>query len=77
MKDFLRNTFSGKDNLTPDFIRILGFMTVATALGLQIYVVVIKSQPLDLQQFGLGMGAVFATLGAALKLKETTEPEVK
>ena len=44
------------------------------ALGLQIYVVVWKGQPFDLQAFGIGMGALCASVGAALNLKAKTEP---
>jgi hypothetical protein len=30
-----------------------------------------------LQDYGIGMGALFAAVGGALKLKESTEPAVK
>jgi len=74
MKTILTQLLTGKDNQTHDIVRWLGMLTVLEALGLTIYVVVIRGQPLDLQQFGIGMGAVFTTLGIALKLKESTEP---
>lgn len=74
MKQTLVQLFTGKDNYTHDLVRWLGALTVLVALGLTIYVVVWRRQCFDLQQFGIGMGAVFAALGTALKLKETTEP---
>ena len=75
MKDIIKQLLTGKDNQTHDFVRWLGVLAVLVALGLTVYVVVWRSQPFDLQQFGVGMGSVFAALGAALKLKETTEPQ--
>ncbi|MEX3628323.1 MAG: hypothetical protein VB138_01455 [Burkholderia sp.] len=75
MKDIIKQLLTGKDNQTHDFVRWLGVLAVLVALGLTVYVVVWRGQPFDLQRFGVGMGSVFAALGAALKLKETTEPQ--
>lgn len=75
MKEIIKQLLTGKDNQTHDFVRWLGVLAVFVALGLTVYVVVWRGQPFDLQQFGVGMGSVFAALGAALKLKETTEPQ--
>jgi preprotein translocase subunit SecG len=75
MKEIIKQLLTGKDNQTHDFVRWLGVLAVLVALGLTVYVVVWRGQPFDLQQFGVGMGSVFAALGAALKLKETTEPQ--
>lgn len=44
-------------------------------LCLQIYVVVWKGDKFDLQQFGIGLAAMFTGFGAAIKLKENAEPE--
>ncbi len=74
MKDIINQLLTGKDNHTHDFVRWLGVLSVLVALVLTVYVVVWRSQIFDLQQFGIGMGSVFAAIGAALKLKETTEP---
>ncbi len=74
MMQLLHNMMTGKDNVTYDFVRVLGILTVLVALGLQVYSVVIKGEVFSAWTFGTGMGAVFATLGAALKIKETTEP---
>ena len=71
----LTQLLTGQDNRTHDFMRWIGLGGALTALGLQIYVVVWKGQPFDLQAFGIGFGALCASVGAALRLKETTEPK--
>lgn len=73
--DVARQMLTGKDNATHDFMRWLGLLGGLTALGLQIYVVAFRDQAFDLQAFGIGMGALFASLGAALGLKKDTEPQ--
>jgi hypothetical protein len=66
---------TGADNVTHDFMRWIGLGGALTALCLQVYVVVLKGQPFDLLTFGTGFGALCASVGAALRLKETTEPK--
>lgn len=70
-----RQLLTGADNQTHDFMRWVGLAGALTALGLQIYVVVWRGQPFDLQAFGIGMGALCASVGAALGLKKDTEPK--
>jgi hypothetical protein len=70
----LRDMLTGKDNETHDFMRWLGMLGGLTALGLQIYAVVSKGQPFDMQAFGIGLGALVAGVGAALGMKKDTEP---
>ena len=74
MKNIITQLLTGKDGYTHDVVRWLGVLAVLVALGLAIYVVAWKNQAFDIQSFGLGIGTVFASLGAALKLKENTEP---
>jgi hypothetical protein len=71
----LTQLLTGADNQTHDFMRWIGLGGALTALALQTYVVVVKGQPFDLQAFGIGLGALCASVGAAMKLKETTEPK--
>ena len=73
--NFLKSISTGKDNTTHDVARVLAICSFLTGLGLSIYAVAWKGQAFDLQQFGIGIGAMFAGLGAALKLKENTEPQ--
>jgi ABC-type enterobactin transport system permease subunit len=54
---------------------VLAVLAFLVGLGLTIYAVAWKGQSFDLTQFGLGIGAMLAALGAALKLKEDTEPK--
>lgn len=67
------NMLKGKDNVTFDVIRVLALASVVVALSLEVYAVV-TSKAFDFQGFGIGLGALFASVGAALKLKEKTEP---
>jgi hypothetical protein len=69
----LKQLCTGKDNETHDIVRWLALIVFLTALGLAGYDVW-KNGKFDLQQFGVGMSTLFASIGAALKLKETTEP---
>ena len=69
LKDMVTET----DNKTTDVIRVLALLAVVIGLALQVWVVIRWTgpapQPFDFQAFGLGLGATFAGVGAALKLK--------
>jgi hypothetical protein len=69
----LTQLFTGKDGITHDLGRWGAAASFLTGLGLQIYAVM-KGAAFDMQNFGLGIGALSAGVGAMLKLKETTEP---
>lgn len=75
--NFITHITTGKDNATFDLVRVLGLLGCLQALALVAYGVIVKDQPFDLQNFGIGFGALLGSVGAALKLKETTEPEAK
>lgn len=72
--NFIRHCLTGKDNETYDIVRVLALMAVVEALALSVYVVVWKSAPFSLVEYGTGIGVIFASIGAALKLKESSEP---
>ncbi|AXI83270.1 hypothetical protein FUT69_09120 [Xylella taiwanensis] len=74
MSEIIKQLLTGKDNQTHDLVRWLGILVVFIALALTIYTVVWRGQAFDPQAFCFGMGSIFASIGAALKLKETTEP---
>lgn len=61
------------DNRTHDIFKYLALTTIMIAHGLQVYVVVWKGQPFDMQAFGIGVGVLFTGMGAALMMK----PEAK
>jgi hypothetical protein len=70
----LRDILTGKDGQTHDIGRWAAVACILVALGLQVYVVVWKTQPFDMLNFGGGVGALAAGVGLMLKLKENTEP---
>lgn len=74
MKDAIRQLLTGKDNQTQDLARWLAVASFAVGLGLSIYDTVCRGHPFSLQEFGLGVGALFVGVGAAIKLKEGSEP---
>ena len=69
----LRDLVTCKDGLTHDIGRWGGAIALLTGLALQVWAVA-KGQPFDMLQFGTGIGALAAGVGAMLKLKESTEP---
>lgn len=71
---FYTQLLTGKDNATHDIARWLGTLAIFVGIALEIYSVIWLKKPFNLQEYGLGMGAVFTGLGAAIKLKENTEP---
>ena len=75
----LLDMLTESDNRTMDVIRVLAVLAVAIGLSLQVWVVIRWTGPLpqefDFQAFGLGLGAVFAGVGAALRLKPESEPK--
>ena len=73
MNTVLQQLLTGKDNETHDIGRWLAVLTVLAGIGYQGWAIY-KGQPFDLQNFGVGAGALFTGVGAMLKLKEGTEP---
>lgn len=74
-------SLTGKDNSTGDIGRILLLVSVVSYLlfvGVALYKAINMSVPptpiFDMVNFGVGLGAVFASAGALLKLKEGSEP---
>lgn len=72
----LRDLFSGKDNYSLDIGRILWAVGVVVFLGMSIVDLFVESK-FDYISFGAGFAAVLAAGGAALKLKESAEPQSK
>jgi hypothetical protein len=74
---FFEQMLTGKDNQTADVARVLGVVVVLTALGLEIYSVIVRGAAFDLTAFGVGMGGLLVSVGAFIRLKSNTEPEPK
>jgi hypothetical protein len=49
-----------------DPLRVAFLIAFAVGMALQIYTVIAQGQPFDIQAFGIGMGSLLATTGAAL-----------
>ena len=69
-----RQLLTGADNETHDVGRYIAVGSFLTALALEVFAVVHKGQPFDIQNFGTGIGILMAGVGAMLKFKESTEP---
>ena len=70
MRKFWQHLFTESDNVTFDATKVLAALAILTGLGLAIVSVVWKNAPLDMQDYGTGMGLLFAGVGAALGFKK-------
>lgn len=70
---WIKGALTESDGESYDHIRILAVLSVAIGLALQVWVVIRwigpAPQAFDMQNFGIGLGTMFAGVGAALKLK--------
>jgi len=73
---WIKDALTETDGESYDHIRMLAVLAVVIGLALQVWVVIRwfgpAPQAFDMQNFGLGLGAMFAGVGAALKLKPET-----
>ncbi|MDA8092365.1 MAG: hypothetical protein M0T84_00370 [Betaproteobacteria bacterium] len=53
----------------PDDGRVMAILAILVALCLAVYSVVWQHRAFDMQQYGIGIGALFGGLGAMLKLR--------
>ena len=78
MRKHIKDMLTETDNETVDVVRVLALLAIAIGLGLQVWVVIRwigpAPQAFDIQSFGIGIGATFAGVGAALKMKPETKP---
>lgn len=66
---FIRKITTGKDNETPDVIRVGGIL-----IGFQFIVLAgVNWDKFDPTGYGTGAGLVLAAIGAALRLKQPSE----
>ena len=70
MDSFFKHLFTETDNVTFDATKVLAALSILTGLGLAIVSVVYKDAPLDMQDYGTGLGLLFAGVGAALGFKK-------
>lgn len=76
IKELLSNIFTEPDNATFCIVKIGAGLTVVYALAVAAYHHIYLKEAFVIQDFGLGMGAVFAGVGVALGLKKDS-PEVQ
>lgn len=73
LEKIVKQLLTGRDNLTYDLGRVLWAISFLVGLCVVIYSVAAE-KPFDLTNYGLGVSALLVAGGAALKLKESTEP---
>jgi hypothetical protein len=55
-----------KADETADPLRIAFLIAFATGIALQVYTVIVQGNAFSIQDFGIGVGSLLATTGAAL-----------
>ncbi len=73
LRKFFKDILTGKDNQTYDMGRLL-WVQGAISYCIIAFFAVYKGQHWDPIAFGSGFAAILAAGGAALKIKESTEP---
>ena len=76
MRKFLNDCITGIDGESYDVGRVLWVLAALTGLALEVYCVLTKTS-FDLQQYGLGVGALLLAGGFSLSVKAATEPKEK
>lgn len=71
---WVRALTTGRDNETPDLIRIGGILLGAQYLILAGWSVLALDNAFDALSYGSGAAALLAAIGAALRMKASTEP---
>lgn len=69
----MNDCFTGSDGVTFDLGRVLWAFAFLVGLALEVHGVVCRTD-FDLQQYGIGVGALLLAGGGALNLKARTEP---
>ena len=70
MEELLKQLLTEVDNHTYDLVKILAILSVFVGLGLMVFAVVYQEQAFNFQDFGTGIGLLFAGVGVALGLKK-------
>jgi hypothetical protein len=70
LKKLFRDTFTEPDGVTFCPARAMALGMTVSGIGLAVVDVVVHKHPFDLQQFGIGAGALFGGTGAMLQMKK-------
>ena len=73
--EWVRTLTTGRDNQTPDVIRIGSILLGTQFLALAAYSAVVLKQPFDAMAYGGGAAAILGATGAALGMKRKDEPD--
>lgn len=76
LRKLLIDILTTKNGQSFDNGRVLGTLSVLAFIVFSA-ITVIQTHQFAYEQFGLGMGTLFAGVGINLKLKETSEPNEK
>ena len=74
LKRLFTQIFTEPDNTTFCIVKIGAGLIVPFALAVAGYHYVYLKEPFPMQDFGVGMGALFSSIGVALGLKKDTAP---
>jgi len=72
LRDVARELMTESDGITHDLYRYLSVLSICVGLCLSVFAVY-KGQPFAMQDFGIGIGALFAGVGVALGLRKETK----
>lgn len=70
LKTWVHNTFTEPDNKTICPVRVIAIFGTVQGLGMQSWDVFANHVAFNLEQFGIGLGAILTTAGVALGLKK-------
>lgn len=73
VKKFTKDCVTGIDGQSYDLGRVLWALAFLIGIALEVFCVV-TARTFDLQQYGIGVGALLVAGGASLNLKAKTEP---
>lgn len=75
MKEIFKQLVTGIDGETHDVARWLGILAVLHFMLMSSWVVMVQHGEWKPSEYGIGIGALFAAIGAFIKLKENQEPK--
>ena len=73
LKKFLKDHFTEADNKTFDLAKILALVAIVDGLWLASYAVIFIDLPFNFQDFGTGVGILFAGVAAVLGFKKESK----
>jgi hypothetical protein len=77
MANVLKHMFTEQDNETFDVTKALAAFVIIAGVALTFVSVLVKDLPVSLQDYGTGMGLLFAGLGVALGMKKESDASVE